>query len=155
MKPEPCDHDKSFGLLVSDIGRLLRRLFDDRIRDGVGLTSAQWNVLLHLNREDGQTQIKLAEHLEIEQSSLVRHLDNLEQMGLIKRVHSTTDRRINQVFLTSETEGIFDRVLNVVGPLRDELLKDIDPKDLETTLTCLRQVKAKALSLQEEYAARD
>ncbi len=144
-----CDHDKSFGLLVSDIGRLLRKLFDGRIREKTGLSSAQWAVLLQLRLEDGLTQIKLAEMVEIEQSSLVRHLDNLEQMGLIKRVPAA-DRRINNIHLTPASGDIFKKVSDVVIPLRDELLKDIDQKDLDTTLACLRQVKEKALSMQQE-----
>ena len=150
MTRETCDHDKSFGLLVSDIGRLLRRLFDGRIREQTGLSSAQWAVLLQLKREDGQTQIKLAEHVEIEQSSLVRHLDNLEQMNLIRRVPSTTDRRQNHIYLSPASEDVFDKVADVVIPLRDRLLADINPQDLETTLACLRLVKTKALSLEQE-----
>ncbi len=146
----PCDQDKSFGMLVYDIGRLLRRLFDERIRENVGLSSAQWAVLLQLRREDGISQIKLAEQVEIEQSSLVRHLDNLEQMGLIERRPDPADRRSNHVFLKSACDPIFEKVTQVVIPMRDELLKDIPEKNLETTLACLKQVKEKALHMQQE-----
>lgn len=155
MNHIPCDQDKSFGLLVYDIGRLLRRLFDERIRAGAGLSGAQWAVLFQLRRDDGLTQIRLAEQVEIEQSSLVRHLDNLEQMKLIRRMPDAADRRINHVHLTPAGNDICARVFDIVSPLRDELLKDIDPKDLETTLACLRHVKAKALSLQQENTHRE
>ena len=57
--------DRSFGFLLYDSARLLRRDFDRRAR-AIGLTRAQWSVLSHLNRYEGVNQAALADLMEIE-----------------------------------------------------------------------------------------
>lgn len=146
------DEKKSFGLLIMDIGRLLRKLFDAKIREHVGISSAQWAVLLQLAREDGISQIRLAELVEIEQSSLVRHIDNLEQMALTERRADPQDRRSNRIYLTQKGEDFILQVKEVVTPLREELFGHIDSAEEETTLRILNDIKARAEKL---YACKD
>lgn len=43
--------ERSFGFLLYDAARLLRRDFDRRARS-LGLTRAQWSVLAHLKRNE-------------------------------------------------------------------------------------------------------
>jgi DNA-binding MarR family transcriptional regulator len=138
------DEHKSFGLLIMDIGRLLRKLFDARIREQVGISSAQWAVLLQVAREDGLTQIRLAEQVEIEQSSLVRHIDNLEEMKLIERRADANDRRTNRIHLTEKGEAFIIRVKEVVTPLREDLFGHLEKIQEETTLKTLNDIKARA-----------
>lgn len=145
-----CDPDKSIGMLVSDIGRLLRKTFDERIREETGITGAQWNVLVQLNREDGLTQSMLADLLEIEGSSLIRHIDNLQEQGLIRRRIDAADRRTNRIFLTPAAEDLFDRAQGMIEKFRSELLAGIAPQDLDKTLACLGKIKQNAQSLQQD-----
>ncbi|MBI1216492.1 MAG: MarR family transcriptional regulator [Alphaproteobacteria bacterium] len=144
------DERKSFGLLIMDIGRLLRKLFDARIREQVGISSAQWAVLLQLAREDGPTQSALAEQIEIEQSSLVRHIDNLEQMQLIERRADAADRRTNRIHLTEKGEAFILKVKEVVTPLREELFGHLGAEQEATTLKTLNDIKSRAEKLFSE-----
>ena len=59
------DPDSSIGFLISDVSRLLRRVYDRRV-EPLGLTRSQWRVLVHVYRREGISQTALAQVLEIE-----------------------------------------------------------------------------------------
>ena len=47
--------DKTIGFLISDAARMMRTVFDRRVRK-LGLTRAQWLVLARLRRRPGASQ---------------------------------------------------------------------------------------------------
>ena len=58
------DGIENFGLLLHDSARLLRARFEAHGRE-LGLSSAQWRLLVRLKREGRATQARLAELMEI------------------------------------------------------------------------------------------
>ena len=78
------DLSRNFGFVLNDVARLLRTIFDRRVKS-LGLTRSQWWVLNHVFRNDGATQSELAEMLEVEKATLGRLLDRLAQKGWIRR----------------------------------------------------------------------
>ena len=82
----------TFGFLLHDTARLLRRDFERRSK-GTGLTRAQWAVLAYVARNEGSNQAALADMLDIEPITLVRLLDKLEAAGLVERRPDPADRR--------------------------------------------------------------
>ena len=59
-----------------------------------------WLILNALTLEELETQLDLARSLGIEGPTLTRHLDNLEEAGLVERRRSDEDRRAVRVALT-------------------------------------------------------
>ena len=116
MKKE--DLSRNFGFLISDVARLMRKNFDNRVKE-IGLTRSQWWLLNHLFRADGITQAELAETLEIERSSTGKLLDSLELKGWIKRVVDKKDRRSKRVFLTKEVEPIIKKMRGIAKKVRE------------------------------------
>ena len=96
MDPED---DGYIGYMVSDVARLLRTVFDRRVR-GTGLTRAQWLVLTRLHRRPGASQTELAEMLEVDRASAGRMIDRMERKGWLERRADQVDRRINRLYLT-------------------------------------------------------
>ena len=80
----PYDPERSFGFLLHDIARLLRKRFDQRAR-ALGLSRSQWQVLAHLSRHEGINQSGLAEILEIENITLGRLVDRMGEAGWVER----------------------------------------------------------------------
>jgi DNA-binding MarR family transcriptional regulator len=70
------DVSRNFGFILHDVARLLRTVFDRRVKS-LGLTRSQWWVLTHLFRNPGATQSELADVLEVEKATLGRLLDRL------------------------------------------------------------------------------
>ena len=148
------DESKAFGLLIADLSRLLRRVFDARMKDKVPVSSSQWYVLVRLWQNDGLSQSELAERVEIEQSSLVRHLDNLEAQGFINRKIDENDRRSNRVYLTESSKPLFEKVFTQIAqPLRRELLADLSEDEYVQMVNSLRKIKGNAVCLLEQILA--
>ncbi len=78
------DPDRSLGVLISDIARLLRRNMDRRLQS-LGLTQAQWRAIVHLSRSEGMTQAALAESLEIQPITSTRLIDRMQSAGWVER----------------------------------------------------------------------
>ena len=97
------DDERYIGFLISDTARLLRTVFDRRVRK-LGITRSQWLVLVRLHRRPGASQSELAEMLEIERPSAGRLIDRLEANGWVERRTDPGDRRVNRLYLTPRAE---------------------------------------------------
>lgn len=103
------DPEGNFGILVTDVARLLRRNFDRRLRS-LGLTQAQWRAVAHLSRADGMTQAALAESLEIQPVTAGRLIDRMAGAGWVERRSHPLDRRAVQLHLTPKAGPILDEI---------------------------------------------
>ena len=64
------DDDDYIGYVLSDVARLIRTVFDRRVRE-MGLTRAQWLVLTRLYRRPGASQSERAEAVRSTSGSTV------------------------------------------------------------------------------------
>lgn len=97
--------ERSFGFLLNDIARLMRKRYEQRARP-LGLTRAQWQSLAHLQRREGINQSGLAELLELEPISVARLIDRMEESGLVERRDDPADRRAHRLFLTDRARPL-------------------------------------------------
>jgi len=139
--------ERSFGFLLYDSARLLRRDFDRRARR-VGLTRAQWSVLSHLVRFEGVNQAALADIMEIQPITLVRLLDRLEEAGWIVRAADPGDRRSRMPQLTDKARPVIDQMTLLAAETRELALAGIPAAEREGLLDALTRVRA-------NLAARD
>lgn len=137
------DH-RSLGFLIVELSRLLRKHYDMLIQD-LGISTAQWSVLVHVCRQDGLTQIELAEKVEIEQPTLVRHLDNLEKQNLIERRLDTTDRRVKRIFMKNECHPLIKSLEDRAAIGRKIALSSMTEKEIEHTFDVLERMKINLL----------
>ncbi|WP_163355802.1 transcriptional regulator SlyA, partial [Escherichia coli] len=72
-----------------------------------------------------QSQIQLAKAIGIEQPSLVRTLDQLEEKKLICRHTCSSDRIAKRITLTKESEPFISEVYAVIEKTRQEILSGI------------------------------
>src|SRR3546814_18367803 len=86
---------------MSDNSRLLRRLFDERVRQH-GLTAAQARLLLSLDHFPGENQEFYADRLEIEPITLHRIVDSMEEPAWLERTAEPDDRRARLLHLTAK-----------------------------------------------------
>lgn len=135
------DLSRNFGFILNDVARLMRIVFDRRVKS-LGLTRSQWWVLNHLFRNNGATQSELAEILEIEKATLGRLLDRMEAKGWIRREGHATDRRVKQVFLTEEVEPAVKAMRAAAAELRRDALASFEVEDRERFVDMLLAIKA-------------
>ena len=113
------DDDGYIGYVLSDVARLMRMVFDRRVRD-IGLTRAQWLVLTRLYRRPGASQTELADMLEIDRASAGRMIDRMEKGHWVERRPDAVDRRINRLFLTPEARRVHARMWAIAEATVDD-----------------------------------
>ena len=136
------DLDRTFGFLVHDIGRLMRREFERRVRD-MGFTRNQWRVLAHLRRVDGINQSQLADRMDVEPISLVRLLDKLEGAGYVQRRQDPQDRRAYLLYLTEKAGPLIERLEAISVELRQVILGDLSAAERDALIDMLMRIKSK------------
>jgi DNA-binding MarR family transcriptional regulator len=134
-------YKQTFGFLLNDSARLMRKRFEQRAR-GIGLTRAQWQVLAYLARHEGIQQSALADILELEPITLVRILDRLEEGGYVERRRHPTDRRVWQLFLQPKARPIFEQMLEIGDATRDEALAGLTESEIAVITRCLETMRA-------------
>jgi len=119
---------KRLGYRFADNSRLMRRLFDERVRD-LGLTAPQARLLLLLDRFPEGNQAFYADQLEIEPITLTRMVDRMEAAGWIERRADPNDRRARILHLTDKARAIVDSLRHGVDRLMEEMLAGFDPSE--------------------------
>lgn len=140
------DLNQSFGFVIHDVARLLRKNFDRRAQS-VGLTRSQWFVLMHLRRQDGLRQTDLADLLEVRPISLTRLIDRLVKNAWVERRSDPDDRRANRVFLTKKAEPLLNRLSNLGKETREEALRGIPQEERERFMMTLLRIRATVAEL--------
>src|SRR6185369_10052268 len=115
------DGTDRLGFLIHDAHRLLRKRFEARAA-GYGLSTAQWRLLVWLVKDEGSTQARLAEYLEIEPISVSRLIDRMEAGGWVSRRQDVNDRRVRMIFPTDKSRKAFAAVKAIAGDIYEEAL---------------------------------
>jgi len=145
------DPERSFGFLLHDIARLMRKRFDQRAR-ALGLSRSQWQVLAHLSRHEGINQSGLAEILEVENITLGRLIDRMEEAGWVERRPDRNDRRAHLLYMTGKVAPMMERMHALAEETRNEALAGLGDGERERLIERLLEVRA---NLSERGPARN
>ena len=133
--------------LGSDLARLVRvwrALIDHRLKP-LELTQTHWVTLHNIHQlPPDQSQIQLAKAIGIEQPSLVRTLDQLEE----KRQTCASDRRAKRIKLTEKAEPIITEMEAVITKTRGEILSGVSPAELEMLISLIARLEQNIHELQ-------
>ena len=108
------DIDKNLGIAIHDVARLLRLSFD-RQSQGIGLTRAQWSVLVHLDR------------LEVE--------------AWIERRDDPDDRRAKRVFLNPKGKAVMASLGQLGQKIRRHAMEGVSPEQEELFMDVLLRIR--------------
>ncbi|MEM8966693.1 MAG: MarR family transcriptional regulator [Bacteroidota bacterium] len=104
---QQMDFDNTLGRYIGQLNTALSMALNQELqRAKVDVTSEQFRLLTHLWKEDGLSQIILAERTGRDRGSITRMLDILENKGFTVRVADKNDRRINNIYLTKKGQSI-------------------------------------------------
>ena len=147
------DPDRNVGFLLHDVSRLLRKRFDRRAR-ALGLTRAQWRVLVHLAPRQGLNQSALADILELDNVTLGRHVDRLEATGWLERRADPADRRAWRLHLTDQARPILGRMEVPAVKTQKEALEGISGPEMDRLMTTLMSIKRNIVARETEREDR-
>jgi DNA-binding MarR family transcriptional regulator len=132
---------RHFGWITADVSRLMRTVFDRRMRS-LGLTRAQWLALTRLHRRPGASQSELAVMMEIERAPAGRILDRLEEKGWVERNVDPADRRINRIYLTDRGRRMHAAISPIAEATVNDALADLSAAERQRVMELLGRVKA-------------
>lgn len=136
--------------LGSDLARLVRiwrALIDHRLKP-LELTQTHWVTLHNIHQlPPDQSQIQLAKAIGIEQPSLVRTLDQLEEKGLISRQTCASDRRAKRIKLTEKAAPIITEMETVISKTRGRSRRYF-PAELEMLIGLIARLEQNIHDLQ-------
>jgi DNA-binding MarR family transcriptional regulator len=119
---------------------IARRLQKKLNANGLSITIEQWSVLYHLWKRDGLSQQELCNATFRDKPSITRLVDNLEKSGLVKRVPSDADRRINLIFLTKQAQKLQEQTMELAEETLNEALTTVPPEKIDVCREVLQIV---------------
>jgi MarR family transcriptional regulator, transcriptional regulator for hemolysin len=145
---------RNFGFLLKDLGRLYTRRFEERAA-GLHLTLPQCKTLGYLSRNEGVSQVRLAELAEIEPMGMVRILDYMEAEGWVERRADPTDRRARCLYIKDKARAIIDEIWQLADDTRTEFLDALSPDECLRLIDMLERIHATARAIGAPVAGSE
>lgn len=143
------ESEKRLGFLVTDVGRLCGKRFDDLAKSTLDLTRAQCRALVYLAHHGEINQASLADILEVAPISAGRLLDRMEEGGWIARRPNPDDRRERLVQMTGKAHKALDQARRVGDEIAAEAMRGFTPQEQEQLITLLQRMRANLVAAVE------
>lgn len=134
-------HNDTLGVLLIEAAKAIRKTFERRANP-VGLSSAQWRLLVVLGKLGQTSQSRLAETLDIEPISVSRMLDRMEAAGWVIRQPDPNDRRAKIVVPTDRAREIHVLVRDIADQIYADALATVPAADQPVLKHALTQIIA-------------
>ena len=143
--------EDSVGFLMKQAIELVSRAIDARMAE-YSLTDAQWRPLFLLSQHPSSTTSHMARLVGCDAGATTRMVDRLEDKGLVRRMRSTDDRRVQQLELTESGRTLATIVPYVIADVLNLHLCDLSHAEIDQLRALLLRVVATA---RREAARRD
>lgn len=144
--------DLKLDLLPGLIGYQLRltqlAVFDDFAADlkEFDISPGRFGVLVLISANPGLTQSRLAAATQLDRSTMVAVIDQLEARGLVERRASPTDRRSNALVLTAEGEGLLRQLKRRIKSHEARIAAAMTPRETGAFVELLTRVRERLQS---------
>ena len=138
---ENYNPEDSLGRLLADVSGRLLAAFDDEMI-GLGITGAQWVILMRIANGCGSTAADLCRFSRYDPGSMTRMIDRLEEKGLILRVKSSKDRRMVHLELTDAGRALYPLLPPVAIKVLNAHLKGFTGDELDLFKGFLNRMRA-------------
>lgn len=132
---------------IVDLASQMRGEIDRRAGE-IGITGAQWVILLRLGASpDGWVSAaELCRVMDYDSGSMTRMLDRLEKRGMVCRRRSTGDRRIVEVFLTDLGRELYPRLRPIAIETLNYFLDGFTADEVTLLMSFLDRMLAKVVT---------
>ena len=105
-----------------------------------GVPEGYRKMLIHLEHEDGLTQLELAKRAHVSPPTVSVTLKKMEADGLLTRLADEKDQRTVRVFLTEDGRSLNRRVFLSMMRVDEELVKGFSEEEKALFLSMLRRM---------------
>ena len=107
------------------------------------VSPGRFGVLVLISANPGMTQSLLAEATQLDRSTMVAVIDQLESRGLVERRASPTDRRSNALVLTAEGEKLLRQLKRRVKQHEARIAAALTQAESDTLVKLLSRIRGK------------
>ena len=132
LLPSEISIDTFVGNALGAFGRALSDKVDLAWTIATGRTISSCYAINQIGCEPGSSIKTLSKMLNLEHSSLVRLLDQLERDGLIKRLDNKSDKREKNIFLSDQGEKTLTQLINARRCVMEPITGLLDDKEINT-----------------------
>ncbi|ASR09568.1 MarR family winged helix-turn-helix transcriptional regulator [Rhizobium leguminosarum] len=132
--------------LILDLFRLNNRMINagDKLVDGLGLTSARWQVLgTVVTAGRPQPVAWLARDMGANRQNVQRIVNDLEKEGLLAFQPNPHHRRAQLVVLTDKGEQAYKTAMRLQAPWVDMLSQGLQVEDLKIAHAVMKALRSK------------
>ncbi len=130
------DRHQNFGFLLKDVSGRYTARFEQHARE-ISLTLMQCKVLVHLDKNEGVSQARLAQLTGIEPMMMVRLLNGMEKEHFLERRSDPEDKRARRLHLTAQARPLVDEIWRLAARTRAEMFANVSRQDRDTFLRVL------------------
>lgn len=143
---------RNFGFLVKDVSRLSALNFQ-RHATRLNLTIAQCKVLAYLQRNEGISQVRLAELTDTDPMTLARTLERMEGDGWIERRVDPADARARQLFLQPSAAPLLREMWRVADRARGDAMAGLSATDRAHLMSLLERIHSNLAAMLPDAKA--
>lgn len=137
------------GRMIIDASGALNRAVDVRAR-ALGITGAQWVVLLRIGDGLGNTPGQLCETIGYDSGAMTKMLSRLEDLGFIRRRKSSIDRRSNLISLTARGRALHPKLRPIADDVLKQHLMGFNQLEEQTLIGLLQRILENGLNSDRE-----
>jgi DNA-binding MarR family transcriptional regulator len=145
------DRLKNFGFVLKDVSRRYVRRFEQHAAV-MSMTLVQCRALVRLEKNEGISQARLAEMIEVEPMAMVRIVDRMEADGLLERRPDPDDRRARRLHLRPKAKPLLEEIWRLAELTRAEAFAGIPRAEREACIAVLERLDRNLAALDAEPA---
>ena len=129
------------GFIMERTAKRMKQFFQRTLSEmDAGITADQWILLQVLDKEDGLSQLDLAQRTYKDAPTVTRIIDLLCKKELTERKANTADRRKFNICLTKKGRAKINEVIPTIKEFRKRIWKGLEPKELEEMTRILNTI---------------
>jgi MarR family transcriptional regulator, transcriptional regulator for hemolysin len=141
------DELANFGFLLTGVAELYTSHFHPGARE-VGMTPLQCRLLDAVSRNEGISQVRLAQLTDTDPMTVTRTLDGIQPGAWIERLPDPDDRRAHRLYLRAAAVPILTRMWKIADQSRRQALEGLTPREREQLVNLLERVRGRLLGLE-------
>ena len=137
------------GEYMSVTQRMLNAFLRCRLED-VDITASQVIFLMHLFKQDGQSQEEINKKMQYDKGVVARMAAALENNGYISRENNPEDNRAYKLYLTKKATDFRPKMVEILKEWNHVLVQDEDEETLKQLNSAMKRISDRSIEKVKE-----
>ena len=120
---------RSLGFLINAIAHSMRIALEDELKP-FNMSTTQWLVIQGVSGCNGAIQSEVGKITRLDNATITREIDKLENAGLLQRTRNQNDRRVQIVRLTEKGNQLLPEITKAAEKINIRALAGMDGAEI-------------------------